>query len=349
MRMAPASYQRLKDRRGTAILAKKKPSAKVAHFSAPLKGLSRFAELNEADPTLASVLTNWVVEQDRITVRPGFRKIGEIAGNPPISTMVPYYGAPNKLLAAAGGGLYGLSGALVQGGYSNADWAWTSFTNLSDIDYTVMVNGADGVVSWDGTTFVTEAITAPPGETWIIPAKLDKVLSHMNRLFFADSQNMAVYYLPVQGKAGQLEVVPLNALFKNGGHIVAICSWTVDGGRGMEDQLVIFTSNGEAAIYSGVDPDSDWMLAGVFRFDSPMSKNSVVNFGGDLFVMISTGLVPMTMLIRAETEQLGKADLHVMREFEEISKLRREEFGWQTFLNHHTNYVICNMPLGGGR
>ena len=64
-----------------------------------------------------------------------------------------------------------------------------------------MVNGVDGVVSWDGTTFVAETVTAPAGETWIIPAKFDKVLSHMNRLWFADSQNLAVYYLPVQTKS----------------------------------------------------------------------------------------------------------------------------------------------------
>ena len=44
----------------------------------------------------------------------------------------------------------------------------------------------------------------------------------------------------------------------------------------------------------------------MFRFDAPMSKDSIINFGGDLYVMISTGLVPMTTLIRAETEQLGK-------------------------------------------
>ena len=94
MRMVPAGHIPLKNPRGTPMRAKGKPAAKVAHFSAPLKGLSRFAELNETDPLLASTLTNWVVEDDRITVRPGYIKTGQIAGDPPISTLIPYYGYP---------------------------------------------------------------------------------------------------------------------------------------------------------------------------------------------------------------------------------------------------------------
>jgi hypothetical protein len=353
MRMNPQGFLALKNPKGTPRRAmhKGRPAAQVAHFGPPLKGLSRHAELGDADPQLASILTNWIVEDDRITVRPGYIKIGQIAANTPISTLVPFYGGPTpKLAAASGGKLYDTSGAVISAGpYGSDSWAWTSFANLSNVDYTIMVNGVDGVISWDGTTFVHETVTAPTGETWIVPAKFDKVLSHMNRLWFADSDNLAVYYLPVQTKAGALFVVPLNAMFKRGGSIRGIYTWSVDGGRGLDDALAIFSSNGEVAIYSGVDPASDFKLVGVFRFDAPMSKDSIINFGGDLYAMISTGFVPMTTLIRAETEQLGKSDLGIMAEFETISKSHRDEYGWQVMLNHHTNHAICNMPIGGGK
>ena len=351
MRMFPHGHLALKNPRGTPMRAKGRPAAKVSHFSAPLKGLSRFAELNEADPLLASILTNWVVEDDRITVRPGYIQIGAIAGDPPpkISTMIPYYGQPSELCVAAGTKIYDLSGAEIAGPYGGDDWAWTSFANLSTTDYTIMVNGFNGVISWDGTTFVAESITVPAGETWINPSKFDKILSHMNRLWFADNENLAVYYLPIQQKSGDLELFPLSTLFKRGGVVRGLYTWSIDGGIGLDDALAIFTSNGEVAIYSGVDPESDFKLVGVFRFDAPMSKDSIINFGGDLYVMISTGLVPMTTLIRAETEQLGKSDLNVMKEFEDVSRAHRDSYGWQTLLNHHTNHAICNMPIGGGK
>jgi hypothetical protein len=349
MRMMPASFLPLKNPRGTPMRAKGRPAGRVSHFSAPLKGLSRFAELGDADPMLASILTNWVVEDDRITVRPGYLKIGQLPAGIPATTMIPYYGVPLKLSVAGGTSIYDLAGALLKGGFGSDKWAWTSFSNLSSVDFTVMVNGVNGVWSWDGTTYAAESITIPAGEPWINPGKFDKILSHMNRLWFADSENLAVYYLPLQQKGGNLELFPLNAIFKRGGVVQAMYTWSIDGGAGLDDALAIFTSNGEVAIYSGVDPESDFKLVGVFRFDAPMSKDSIVSFGGDLYVMISSGLVPMTTMIRAETEQLGKADLNVMKEFEDVSKITRDSYGWQTILNHNNNLAICNMPLSNGK
>lgn len=350
MRMTPGIYQRLRAPRGTPTLTKKRPAAQVRHLAAPLKGLSRYAEVNETNPLLASILTNWVVEDDRITIRPGYKEIGAVPGGTAVETLIPHYGVPEKLIAASGGGFYNLTGELLDSGYLTNDWAWTSFSDLSDTDYTIMVNGSDGVVSWDGdVAFTTEAVTAPPAEDWIDIALLDKTLSHMNRLWFADSKNLAVFYLPLQQKTGELAFLPLNAIFKRGGVIRAIATWTIDGGMGMDDQLVIFTSNGECAIYSGTDPEADFSLVGVFRFDAPMSKDSLINHGGDLYVMISTGLVPMSTLLRAEGDQLGVSDRNVMGEFEKSSKPWRTEPGWGIIFNSHTNHAICNLPIGNNQ
>jgi hypothetical protein len=433
-----SSYLKTKDRHGVSTKSKRKPTTHVTHLMPPLKGLSRFSELNESDPRYASSLTNWIVETDRITVRPGYIKFGEIPTHTPISSLVPYQSDSQRFIAAADRKFYDTSGTVISSGWNNDYWAWTMFSNLGAIDYTVMVNGSDGVVSWDGLnnpdgapvtvtditktnparvvvaaadigkftngmnvyisgaagdfkvcngnqvitsvgspansftlpginlsaatttftgpvqaiprgSFVRENVTAPPGEVWINPLRLDKVYAHMNRLFFADSDNMAVYYLPVQQKSGELKVLPLNAIFRRGGHVQALHSWSVDGGAGMDDGLVVFTSNGECAIYQGVDPATDWSLVGVFRFDSPMSKTSVINFGGDLYVMISSGFVPLTTLIRAETENLGKEDLNVMNEFEQIALGHRDDYGWGVILNSHSNHAICNMPTGNGQ
>src|SRR5678815_4263017 len=100
MRMMPHSLLALKNPRGTPLRAKGRPAAKVTHFSAPLKGLSRFAELNETDPML-------------------------------VSTLIPYYGQPSKLAAASGDKIYSLAGVQIGTGFGGDDWAWTSFSNLS--------------------------------------------------------------------------------------------------------------------------------------------------------------------------------------------------------------------------
>jgi len=173
-------------------------------------------------------------------------------------------------------------------------------------------------------------------------------LSHMDRLWFADSSNLSVYYLPLMQKSGEVRVLPLNVLFKRGGSIRAMYTWTVDGGAGMDDQLVVFSTNGECVIYSGTDPDTlgAWQLVGVFRFDSPMGKHCVVQYGGELYVLISTGLVPMSTLLRAETDHLGQTDRNVISMFMRDSVAYRGDLGWQTFLNPSSGRLFCNIPLG---
>ena len=192
-----------------------------------------------------------------------------------------------------------------------------------------------------------ELVTAPATASWVNPNQMNIVLAHMNRLFFADTNNLAIYYLPIQQKSGELKVLPLNAVFRRGGTIRALATWTTEGGVNLNDQLVIFSSNGEAVIYGGVDPDSDFEIAGIFRFDSPMSKHSWINYGGDLYVLISTGVVPFSTLMRAESEQLGSADRNVFTNFFSNALRRRDQFGWQLIMNPSSGRLIANMPIGG--
>lgn len=203
-----------------------------------------------------------------------------------------------------------------------------------------------GVTADAPGSIAKENITAPPTAPWVVPDQFNIVMPHMNRLFFADGSNLCLYYLPIQQKSGEVKVLPVNQLFRRGGNIRALYSWTLEGGIGINDQLCVFSSNGEMAIFSGVDPDTDFQLVGVFRFDSPMSKNSIANFGGELYVLISTGLVPMSTLLRAESEQLGQVDRAVISLFLSEAIKYRDRSGWQVFLNPSTNRLFANIPQG---
>jgi hypothetical protein len=378
MRMMPTNQLSIKNPRGTPTRSKRKSTSRVAHMSAPLKGLSRLAALNEADPLLASILTNFIVEQDRITLRPGYFRMGAIPDGRPISTLIPFYGFNPKFIAAAGDGLYNAFGTRIgTHSYGNDTWQWTSFADLSMKKYTVMVNGIDGIIAWDGLDaslpvmdlaghpedfkgffdadpsgfqFIevdTQAL--PPG---FDPKKLDKVLAHQNRLWFANDTDLALYYLPLQVLSGTMNILPLNAYFRRGGSIRSIYTWTYTGGSSMESLLVIFTTNGEAAIYQGADPDAvdgSFKLVGVYRFDSPMTPNSIINYGGELYVLISTGLVPMSTLLKAEQDNLGVADQNIMQEFSDVSRTFRNSYGWSVIVNSQTNHAICNVPIGSGK
>jgi hypothetical protein len=414
----------------------KKNRAETAHVSAPLKGLNLSTALTTGDGLSATVLKNFVVEDDRINIRAGFKKIFTDADAKPVEILVPFYGLPAAIAAATNGKVVVVPTAQVIGsGFAGNDWSWTSFADLSANKFTVMCNGLDGVWSWDGgtvadwavvavaslsnanpaqvtvaagdigkfhnnqmvtiagadathnaangshlitavgtpantfklvgvdtsaaasaqTTGLTviprgslfkQPVTAPPAKTYINPNLFNIVMAHMARLWFADSTNLAVYYLPLQQQSGEVKELPLNAIFKRGGSIRALYTWTVDGGAGMDDQLVIFTTNGELAIYSGTDPDTDFRLVGVFRFDAPMSKHCVVQYGGDCYVLTSVGLMPLSTLMRSENDQLAKVDRNLLTMFNQHYILRATAPGWSIMLNPSTGRLICNLPEG---
>lgn len=347
MRIMPSRYST----QARPVQIKSAPS-RIQHVSAPLKGLSLSSKLTPGDPLTAVILKNFVVDDDRVTCRAGYVKIATAAVAAPIHHLIPWYGGTPRLLAASNNNLLDAqTGAVIKGGFTSNDWHWSSFSNLGTADFTVMVNGANGVWSWDGTLgtgtgIVKETVTAPASAAYIVPDQFQIVLSHMNRLWFADNSNLAVYYLPLQQKSGEVVPIPLNAVFKRGGTIRAMYTWSIDGGMGLDDKLVIFTTNGECAIYSGIDPDTDLGLQGVYRFDAPMSKHSVVNYGGELYVLVATGLVPMSTMMRAEAEQLGKEDRAVISVFLDEATKYRATPGWMAFLNPSSGRLLCNIPQG---
>ena len=93
-------------------------------------------------------------------------------------------------------------------------------------------------------------------------------------------------------------------------------------------------------------PTRDFTLTGVYRFDTPMSKHSVLNYGGDLYVLLPTGVTPMTAMIKAGKEGLETVDRSVVPIFLQHSINFRDQSGWQLFLNPNTGRLFANMPLG---
>ena len=411
----------------------------IARLDAPVKGLSLVGKTSlAADPQTATILTNFVCHEDHVLIRPGNRVIKDHypgalpAARHAIVNLMPYLAEPQHMLAATNNSLrHALAGTVLMSGFASDDWHWTMFANLSQQKFLVLVNGADGVWSYDGqntpdvaavsgtldngnpakitvaagdiakfqqgknvlvtgatgafaaanglhtigtvgpTTFElvgvnlsaatgTQAVTANPfgslmkeavvlgaSMPYCNPDTFHVVLAHINRLYFADRSTLAVYYLPLQAKSGTLAQIPMNAVFRKGGYIIALASWTIDGGSGMDDKLCVFTSNGECAIYTGIDPEDDGFgLIGVYRFDAPLSKYSIVNYGGDIWVLTGNGLAPLSVLMRTETEKLPKTDKGIITEFQDVASRYRSLPGWYAVLNNSYGRIICNMPLG---
>ncbi|MEK1930979.1 MAG: hypothetical protein AAAC47_14600, partial [Pararhizobium sp.] len=76
----------------------KKTRAEVMHVAPPSQGMSILSRTNAAttvkEAQFAGVLDNFYVDDDRISIRAGYKKIASCAGGQPVEHLVPYYGAP---------------------------------------------------------------------------------------------------------------------------------------------------------------------------------------------------------------------------------------------------------------
>jgi hypothetical protein len=268
---------------------------------APYKGWNARGNLANMDPLEAILLDNIFPGVQDVSVRKG--SANHSTGYPDdILTLMTYSsGTANKMFASTAANIYDATGSGAVGAAvaacTNGYWSWVNMANAAG-QWLCMCNGVDAYKTYDGTTWATPGITgvgAGTGET------LNYITLHQKRLWFVEENSMRLWYLGTDAISGAATQFPVGSLFKLGGKVVAIASWTVDNGSGSNDLFVILTSNGEIAVYQGTDPASSatWSLIGVYSVASPLGNRPFVKFGGDLLYLSQTGLIPMTKIIQS--------------------------------------------------
>lgn len=122
--------------------------------------------------------------------------------------------------------------------------------------------------------------------------------AYKNRLWFIKQDSFDLYYGDVQSIAGTLTKFGVGSFFKKGGKIIALASWTQDGGNGPDDQLCIFTDAGEVLVYSGTSPEAeDWRLVGRYEIPEPINYKTIMQVKGDVIVGTVAGYMPLSSVL----------------------------------------------------
>jgi hypothetical protein len=263
-----------------------------------------------------------------------------------IRGLMPYSGLlSNKLFATAATGIYdvttqGAFGTLVEactdGNYFSLNMA------TAGGNFLFAVNGVDSAKTYDGTVWATPAITVAVSSTW------GYVSLHKKRIWAVQKNTMNLWYLPVDSIAGAATLFPVGSLFKKGGYVVATGSWSLDGGAGIDDVFVIVTSNGQLAIYQGVDPASSatWSLVGVFDVSEPVGNKPLLDYGGDLLYLGSNGLLPLSKLLQSVLlDRSQQISYNIDGAFLEAATAYAPNNGWQMITHEKANLLIVNIPV----
>jgi hypothetical protein len=331
-------------------------TASPVHLAAPLKGWNTRDPVAAMDPLYALVLDNLFPMQGEVQSRAGYSNWATGA-NGTVKSLAQHQGpdGTGTLFAATDSGIYdatatGSMGAVVAT-LTEGFWDSVNFTNSAGTTFLWGCNGVDPVQVFDGATWTAITSVSTPAITGVSSSDVVSPWVFKRRIFVIEKDTMNAWYLPVDSIAGLASKLPIGALFKRGGFLVAGASWTIDGGDGADDLCVFLSSEGEAAVYKGTNPNSaaDWSLVGVYFISRPANRRCFQKLGGDVAVLTEVGALPLS-------KALTSGDLNTAAALSDAIRptimaqmaLNRDRDGWQIHLHSARNAMILNIPQANG-
>ncbi len=320
--------------------------AQSRSLPAPIGGWNARDSIAAMDEKDAVILTNLFPSTTSVNLRGGYTKWS--TGYPAaVETVLAYSGgATDKLFGIADGKIYdatagGAIGAAAVSGLNNSRWQYVNYATTGG-NYLILVNGADAPYSFDGTSWANPSITG------VTAANLIGVNTHKSRLWFIEKNTLKAWYLPTQAIAGAAAALDLSAFCPHGGFLMAMGTWTIDAGYGVDDLAVFVTSNGDVLVYRGTDPTSaaTWALVGVWWLGSPVGRRCFVKYKGDLLLITQDGLLPLSGALQSSrlNPRVALSDKIQYAVSQAVTNYG-SQFGWCVTPFPQQNALILNVPV----
>lgn len=334
----------------------RRPVSSSVSVPAPIGGLNARDSLAAMPPTDAVTLDNFFPSLTSVDLRRGYSNW--VTGLPAdVESLMPYTNATAaKLFAASGTAIYdttstGAVGAAVVSGQANARWQYTNYGTTGG-QYLYCVNGANSPQLYNGTAWqAVTGVSAPIAITGVTTSTLVHVNEYRNRLFFVQKDSFLVWYLPVNSLGGAAASIDLAPLFRQGGYLMAMATWTIDNASGVNEYAVFISSEGEVVTYLGSDPSvaGNFVLVGRFRVGRPIGRRCFVKVGSDVILLCNDGFVPLSRALLTDRVQddIALSDKIVNLVSADIAAYSAN-FGWEACMHPFGDKLIFNVPQTEG-
>lgn len=317
-----------------------------ASVPAPSGGWNSILPLANMPPEFAVRLINWFPQPGYVELRKGHVEHCDTASGLPVETIAAYQGiSASALFAWSGANIYDVTTAGAPStsvtGMGSSRAQFINFATTGG-NFLYSVNGVDDPQIFDGATWTTPVITG------LSAPDIIGVNSHKNRLWFTIINSSDAYYLPVDQIQGAAVAFPLGGLWNKGGYLMAMGTWSIDGGTGLDDYAVFVSSRGQVAIYSGTNPASatTWSLVGVFDMGAPIGRRCLTRVGADIAILCVDGIVPLSRAMIFERAAVQKIVLtqNIQPDMTQAARDYGDHFGWQLITYPRGVRAILNVP-----
>lgn len=307
----------------------------------PIGGWNTRDALDAMEFTDAVLLDNWFPSVGSVKKRDGYAEHATGMGSGNVDTLAEYHaGTTRKLIAGANGNIYDATGtpSSLGSGFTRNNWQTQNFNGRL-----FLVNGADAPQDYDGTTLSATAWTG----SGLTISDLVGVNAYKNRLYMWEEDSQDFWYAAPAAITGSLTKFPLSRVGQFGGNLIAMGTWTHDGGDGADDYAVFIMSSGDVIVYSGSDPGdaTDFLLVGVYHIGVPLGIRGVVKVGGDLMIMTTEDYVSLSAVLR--TGQLGTASK--LSGAVITASANASLFGWQALVHRKGQKILFNVPTASNQ
>lgn len=329
--------------------AKRSRVAVGKSIPAPVEGWDAVSPLSSMKPERAIVLDNYFPQPGYVEIRKGYTAWTTAIGAHPVESLMVYNGvtaASNKMFAVCNGTFYdvtssGAASATTVTGTTSNRWRYVNYTTSANVAYLWACSGFDSPKHWNGSVWATPAITV------VTPSDIINVNVFKKRIWGCLANSLDACYLPLDSVAGAATKFPLGSVFNRGGYLVAMATWTFDGGLGPDDYAVFITSRGQVAIYSGTDPASDFLLKGVFNLGTPIGYKCFTKVGADVALISIDGVLPLSKALAVD--QAAAATIAITQRINNAmntaAKNYGSNFGWELLSYPRGTMAILNVPI----
>lgn len=306
---------------------------------------------------------NLIPDQYGCTVRTGIISWATNVGTGGVNTVLPYNGsvsANDKLFVAGKNGIFDLTtqglnnpAAVLTFGTADSNSGFGGSTLFATLGghfllYCDETNGYN--IFTEGGAWA--AVTMGAGATQVSgvdPATFVWPVVFKERAWFVQKNTATAWYLGTGAVFGAATQFNFGSKFRHGGFLSALYVWNLDGGDGIDDYLVAVSSSGDVLIFQGTDPAvaTSFTLVGSWYIGSPPAGRRIAGaFGGDLYILSSYGLLPLSrliagVLIQNQTEYLSRKISPLIQNLMATNRLNP---GWEVRLIPSEHLILIATP-----